>query len=87
MFFSDEKNFIIDPVFNPQNDRWIQFFDVDEMPDSSNKFVARSKHPASSMFLGAVASTGEVSPPIWFSTGFRLDSDSYIKELKKVLVP
>ena len=26
------------------------------------KYIARSKHPASAMFLGAVASTGEVSP-------------------------
>ena len=23
IFFSDEKSFVVDPVFNPQNDRWI----------------------------------------------------------------
>ena len=39
------------------------------------------------MFLGAVASTGEVSPPIWFKEGFCLDADSYIKELDKTLIP
>ena len=65
---------MIDPVFNPQNDRWIDF---KEAPDNagdgpqdaanaanvaSGKFLARSKHPASAMFLGAVASTGETSP-------------------------
>ena len=25
IFFSDEKNFAVDPVYNPQNDRWIRF--------------------------------------------------------------
>ena len=39
------------------------------------------------MFLGAVASTGEVSPPIWFPTGFRLDSEAYIKALRETLIP
>ena len=39
------------------------------------------------MFLGAVASTGEVLPPIWFKQGFRLDLDAYIAALKKMLIP
>ena len=49
--------------------------------------MPRSKHPASAMFLGAVASTGEVSPPIWFPTGFRLGADAYIDALRKTIVP
>ena len=93
-----KKNFVIDPVFNPQNDRWIQFNeansdDPDDTGDARNaadaasgKYLARSKHPASAMFLGAVASTGEVSPPIWFSMGFRLGSEDYIKALWSTLV-
>ena len=36
IFFSDEKNFVIDPVFNPQNDRWIQFNEANsDNPDDT----------------------------------------------------
>ena len=76
LFFSDEKTFVVDPAFNPQNDRFICFYDSededsdkqDEQDEAGDRrrgrYVARSKHPAGAMFLGAVASTGEVSPPI-----------------------
>ena len=99
----------MDPAFNPQNDRYICFYnESSEDEDESDlekdggglqnrqnprgdapagKFVARSKHPASAMFLGAIASTGEVSPPIWFPTGFRLDSEAYIEALRETLIP
>ena len=39
------------------------------------------------MLLGAVASTGEKSPPIWFPQGFRLNADAYIEALDRTLVP
>ena len=83
VFFSDEKTFVVDPVFNPQNDRWVRLGPASGDADTSSKYLGRSKHPAGAMFLGAVASTGEVSPPIWFPEGFRLGADSYIKALKK----
>ena len=51
------------------------------------RYIARLKHPASAMFLGAVASTGKVGPPIWFPTGFLLGADNYIKSLRSVIVP
>ena len=60
VFFSDEKNFVVDPSYNPQNDRWIRFDTEDPAP--AGKFLPRSKHPSGAMFLGAVASTGEKSP-------------------------
>ena len=90
MFFSDEKTFVVDPVFNPQNDRWIRITEEDEDEeggedlnnnDTTGRFIARSKHPASGMFLGMVVSTGEVSPPVWFKTGFRLGAEGYIEVL------
>ena len=81
----------MDPTFNPQNDRYIRFeTDSDEEKDAADarpEYVPRSKHPQSAMFLGAVASTGEVSPPIWFETGFKLGADRYILELEKTLIP
>ena len=99
IFFSDEKTFVVDPAFNPQNDRYICFYDdssegdeseddAGDRPDRrSGRYVARSKHPAGAMFLGAVASTGETSPPIWFPQGFRLGSKGYIKALRDTLIP
>ena len=39
------------------------------------------------MFLGAVASTGEVPPPIWFPSGFRLAADAYIEVLRTKILP
>ena len=39
------------------------------------------------MFLGAVASTGEASPPVWFPQGFGLGSEDYIKALKASIIP
>ena len=49
--------------------------------------MARSKHPAGAMFLGAVASTGETSTPIWFPEGFRLGANGYIEALRDTLIP
>ena len=87
IFFSDEIFFVVDPVYNPQNDRWIRLEEAPNGMGDAGKYVGRSKHPACAMFLGAVASTGEVSPPIWFPTGFRLDADAYIKSLRVTLIP
>ena len=89
--FSEEKTFVVDPSFNPQNDRWIRFGDDDEgggdVNGPSGKYLPRSKHPAGAMLLAAVASTGERSPLIWFPEGFRLGADSYIEALQQTLVP
>ena len=90
---------MVDPAFNPQNDRYIEFYsdeeeEEDEAGDgdrrrrrSSGRYVACSKHPAGAMFLGAVASTGETSPPIWFPEGFRLGANGYIEVLRDTLIP
>ena len=90
---------MVDPAFNPQNDHYIEFYnsededeDEDEAEDrdrrcSSGRYLARSKHPAGAMFLGAVASTGETSPPIWFPEGFRLGANGYIEALRDTLIP
>ena len=51
----------------------------------AGKYLARSKHPMGAMFLGTVASTGEVSPPIWFPKGFRLRAAGYIEKLETIV--
>ena len=57
------------------------------MAGPTGNFLARSKQPAGAMMLGAIASTGERSPPVWFPEGFRLGADAYIEALKETLVP
>ena len=63
LFFSDEKNVCVDPVRNSRNDRYIRLEDseVDEDVLTAAKFITKTKHPASVMFLGAVTSTDELS--------------------------
>ena len=87
--FLDEKNFCVDPVCNSRNDRYIRLkgSEVDEDVPTAAKFITETKQPASLMFLGAVASTGKASPPIWFPTRFRLSASNYQDVLQKTLIP
>ena len=61
IFFSDEKNFCVDPVRNSRNDQYIhsEGSEVDVDVSTAAKFITKTKYPASLMFLSAVASTGE----------------------------
>ena len=62
LIFSYQKFFTVDPVFNKQNDRVVKFGnDVSEQCR-----VPTTKHLASIMMLGVVASNGEKMPPVWF---------------------
>ena len=67
--------FIVDSVFNKQND-WIIMFgnDFSEYPR-----VPTTKHPASIMMLDVVASNREKMPLVWFERGYRLTSAVYKK--------
>ena len=88
VFFSDEKTFVVDPYHNRQNDRWIRLNPAAGAGDqSSDRYVTATKHPAAAMFLGVVASTGEVGPKIWYPQGFRLTADEYIVALRDKIVP
>ena len=91
LFFSDEKTFSVDPYRNRQNDRWIRLGGPDSAVSaevqSGDRYHTTTKHPAAAMFLGVVASTGEVGPKIWFPQGYRLNADQYIKVLKSKILP
>ena len=83
LIFSDEKTFTVDPVFNRQNDRVVSFGnDV-----SNHQRVSTTKHPASVMMLGVVASNGEKMPPVWFERGYRLTSAVYKEILETKVLP
>ena len=83
IFFSDEKTFTVDPVINKQNDRVVCFEDTRR----ELRHATRTKHPASVMMLGVVASTGQKMPPIWFDTGYRLNAADYLEILKTKVLP
>jgi len=83
VIFSDEKTFTVDPVMNKQNDRVVSFGqDVSEYRN-----VSTTKHPASVMMLGVVASNGLKMPPIWFPTGYRLTAANYKEVLEEKVLP
>ena len=83
LIFSDEKTFTVDPVVNKQNDRVVTFGnDVSEV-----RRVSKTKHPASVMMLGVVASNGEKMPPVWFKTGYRLTAADYREVLATKVLP
>ncbi len=83
IIFSDEKTFDVDPVYNCRNDRYVSFGEVDE----EVRTVTTTKHPASAMALGFVASNGLAAPLVWFPGGYRLKAADYIKVLKANLLP
>ena len=66
--FSHEKTFIVDSVFNKQNDRVVSF----RIDISKHRRVSTTKHPPSIMILGTVVSIGEKLPIFWFERGYRL---------------
>ena len=80
-FFSDEKNFIQDQLFNRQNDRFITN-NPDEVP-----IVISTKFSASVMVLGVVLSEGDVMPPHFFDEGLRIAAKDYIQVLETIVKP
>jgi len=79
--FVDEKKFVVDEVANRRNSRVIAL-NLSEVPP-----VMKSKHPASSMVFGAVASDGRVMPPHFIKAGLKINTEEYLKILKDVLMP
>ncbi|QQP49269.1 Putative transposable element, partial [Caligus rogercresseyi] len=64
-----------------RNDRYLTFGEVDE----DVRTMSTTKHPASVMSLGFVASKGKAMPLIWFQTGYRLNAADYAKMQEKFL--
>lgn len=83
VIFSDEKTFTVDPVINNQNDRVVCF----DKSEYGIRNVTTTKHPASVMMLGVVASNGEKMPPVWFPVGYRLTGADYLEILKTKVKP
>ena len=86
IIFSDEKTFTVDPVVNRQNDRAVAFLDNRDTVEQL-RTISKTKHPASVMMLGVVASNGAKMDPIWFKTGYRLTAADYLVILKDKVLP
>lgn len=80
-FFSDEKNWTVDMVYNKQNDRFLAT-KKEDVPA-----VYTSKFPAAIMTLGVIGSNGTVMPPVFFKPKERVGSDRYCDVLKKIVIP
>jgi inhibitor of nuclear factor kappa-B kinase subunit alpha len=80
-FFSDEKNFTQDQVFNKQNNRWIA------MNNSDVPKVMKTKFAATVMVFGVISSEGDVMPPHIFEKGLRVNWKIYLDVMEKVVVP
>ncbi|XP_059097596.1 uncharacterized protein LOC131891917 [Tigriopus californicus] len=79
--FSDEKFWTVDQARNAQNDRWLATT-PGEVPH-----INRTKHPAGAMMLGVVASDGKAMPPYWFPKGLKINTEEYLKVMRKVVKP
>uniref|UniRef100_A0A0K2ULW5 Uncharacterized protein n=1 Tax=Lepeophtheirus salmonis TaxID=72036 RepID=A0A0K2ULW5_LEPSM len=77
-----KKHLLSTPSSTNQNNRVVCFEDTSEYLFH----VSKTKHPASVIMLGVVASTRDKMPLIWFKTGYRLTAADYLEILKtKVL--
>ena len=91
-----KRHLLLTHLHNSQNDRFVRFSKEGEVgqgegpsgdPPRGNTFVTKTKHPAGAMFLGVIASTGEVGPQIWWTQGYRLTAEGYIDVLRTKVVP
>ena len=79
--FSDKKMWTVDQVRNSQNDRFLAYC-VEEVPP-----ILSTKHPASAMMLGVVASDGNRMPPHWFDKGLKINTEAYLNVMESVVKP
>jgi len=79
--FSDKKNWTVDQKRNARNDRFLAYH-VEDVPP-----IMETKHPASAMMLGVVASDGKRMPPHWFPCGLRVGTKEYLEVMKDVVKP
>ena len=54
---------------------------------SDVRYVTTTKHSASVIMLGVVASNGEKMPPVWFKGGYRLTGADYRDILATKVLP
>lgn len=86
ILFTDESMFTVDPVSNSRTDRYISSLPVKDVPDE-HKNVFLTKHPASVMVFGLVASDGKKMDPVFIPEGDKVNTEVYIGILSKHVLP
>ena len=80
-FFSEEKNFCQDQVYNSQNHRRI-VTNKGDVP-----WVMKAKFPATVMVFGVVSSDGHITPLHIFEVGLKVNTKVHLDILKSVVIP
>ena len=78
--------FTVDSVSNRRNDRFISPGIFSEAPPAV-KYKYTTKHPASVMVFGLVASDGKKMPPVFIKEGQKINADVYIGILSDHVKP
>ena len=86
ILYSDEKVFTDDQVSSSRTDRYISKLPASDVPHNV-RFVSKTKHPASVMVFGLVASDGKKMPPVFIPNGIKINTTEYIKILEKNVLP
>lgn len=89
IIFSDEKLFSVDRRAHRRNTRFLgpaSPADARKLPPG-DRFVYKTKHPASVMMLGVVASDGKRMPAVFIPNGTSVTSAVYIDLLKTKVIP
>ena len=79
--FMDKKIFTVDQAHNYHNDRVV----VKKGAKAKPKF--KTKHPASVMVLGIIASDGKKCPPIFIKQGVKINAQVYQRLLRYNVLP
>lgn len=86
ILFTDESMFTVDPVSNSRTDRYISSLPVKDIADEY-KNVSLTKHPASVMVFGLVASDGRKMDPVFIPEGDKVTTEVYITILSDYVLP
>ncbi len=86
-FISDEKLFTLAPYSNRRNDQIIwRAGELEDCPDDL-RHVGLRQREAGAMFLGIVASEGNIGPPIWVPVGVKVNAAAYQDLLRQQVRP
>ncbi len=82
--FSYKKNWTVDQARNSRNDRYLAYRVHKAHPPPP---IASTKHLASTMMPGVVASDGKLIPPYWFLKGLRVGTTEHLDILQSIVKP
>jgi hypothetical protein len=86
ILFSDECYFTL-AQYSLQNDKFIWRKGDQANAPHDLRYVGQKQRASGSMFLGIVASNGDIGPTIWVEPGVKINADAYLDLLKEKVKP